>query len=103
MRRLKLWALVLALFVCPWGGLCELDGETAANADAYFLRLFTRSEAIGGGVGDGGHATAAGAWDGLSNLFWRSLQGIPARAWEDDVIHDASWLNNAAWLCSRFQ
>ena len=49
-RRFKLWALALLLFACPCRGLGELDGETAETADAYFLRLFTRSEAIGGGV-----------------------------------------------------
>ena len=49
-RRLKLWALALMLLLCPCSGLSELDAEQAGTADAYFLRLFTRSEAIGGGV-----------------------------------------------------
>lgn len=49
-RRLVSLALVFALLAVPRGGLSELDEETAAAADAYFLRLFTRSEAIGGGV-----------------------------------------------------
>ncbi|MBR0227719.1 MAG: beta-lactamase family protein [Clostridia bacterium] len=49
-KRLAPLALILALLTVPLGGLCELDEETAAAADAYFLRLFTRSEAIGGGV-----------------------------------------------------
>lgn len=49
-RRLKLWALILLLLMCPCQGLGELDEETAASADAYFLRMFTRSGAIGGGV-----------------------------------------------------
>ena len=50
MKRLALLALALALFVRPCCGLCELDGEKAAAANAYFLRLFTRAEAIGGAV-----------------------------------------------------
>ncbi len=51
MRRLiALWALALLLFARPCGCLCELDAETAAEADAYFLRLFTRSRAVGGAV-----------------------------------------------------
>ena len=49
-RRLVSLALMVALLTVPLGGLCELDEETAAAADAYFLRLFTRSEAVGGGV-----------------------------------------------------
>ncbi len=49
-KRLKLWALALMLLMRPWVGLGELDGEQAAAADAYFLRLFSRAEAIGGGV-----------------------------------------------------
>ncbi len=47
---MALLALVLALILAPCQGFGELDEETAAAADAYFLRLFTRSEAIGGGV-----------------------------------------------------
>ncbi|MBQ7520967.1 MAG: beta-lactamase family protein [Clostridia bacterium] len=50
MRRLMLLALALALLTLPCRGLCELNGETAAEADAYFLRLFSRSGAMGGGV-----------------------------------------------------
>ncbi|MBR0218223.1 MAG: beta-lactamase family protein [Clostridia bacterium] len=49
-RRLVSLALMMALLTFPCGGLSELDEETAASADAYFLRLFTRSDAIGGGV-----------------------------------------------------
>ncbi|MBR3739846.1 MAG: beta-lactamase family protein [Clostridia bacterium] len=49
-KRLTLLALVLTLIARPCCVLCELDGETAAAADAYFLRLFTRAEAVGGAV-----------------------------------------------------
>ena len=45
-----LLALALAILARPCCALCELDGETAEAADAYFLRLFSRSEAIGGAV-----------------------------------------------------
>ena len=38
------------LLICPCRGLGELDAEQSAAADAYFLRAFTRAEAIGGGV-----------------------------------------------------
>ena len=49
-RRLISLALILALLAVPCGGVGELDEETAAAADAYFLRMFTNAEAIGGGV-----------------------------------------------------
>ncbi len=51
-RRLALWALAFALLLTarPLCGLGELDEARAAEEDAYFLRLFTRSEAIGGAV-----------------------------------------------------
>lgn len=49
-KRLVSLALILALLAVPCGGFCELDETAAAAADAYFLRLFTRSDAIGGGV-----------------------------------------------------
>ena len=49
-RRLISLALILALLAIPCGGVGELDEETAAAADAYFLRMFTNAEAIGGGV-----------------------------------------------------
>ena len=49
-KRLLLLALILALFARLCCGLSELDGEAAVEADAYFLRLFTRSGAVGGAV-----------------------------------------------------
>ncbi len=50
MKRLLLLTLILALFARPCSGVGELKGEAAAEADAYFLRLFTRSGAVGGAV-----------------------------------------------------
>ena len=40
-KRLLSLSLALALLIGVPGGVCELDEETAAEADAYFLRLFT--------------------------------------------------------------
>lgn len=50
MKRLAVCALALALLLRPLCAFCALNGEEAQAADAYFARLFSNAEAIGGGV-----------------------------------------------------
>ncbi len=50
MKRLAPGILALALLLRPLCAPCELDADRAAEADAYFLRSFTRSGAVGGAV-----------------------------------------------------